>query len=192
MGAYRNLTREGIEPPVPLPVRQLGKTKLAGTDVIDANHLLKLIGSKTRTNGDVQYVDDETLRIIYEQIQEVSDLGDSVKAELLRRFVNEELVQGKVLSSIPFDIAFEQWCHREMDGLIADIASKWGLDKGLLSKAVEAYDTSEPDKIPYMEDIVKTLDYANATEKAPSILAHNMELRMKLPKQIREIRDKYL
>lgn len=192
VGAYRNLTREEIDPSVPLPVRKLGKTKLAGTDVIDASHLLKLIGSKTHTNGDVQYVDDETLRIIYEQIQEVSDLGDSVKAELLRRFVNEELVQGKVLSSTPFDIAFEQWCHREMDGLIADIALKWGLDKVLLSKALEAYDTSEPEKIPYMEDIVKTLDYANATEKAPSILAHNMELRMKLPKQIREIRDKYL
>ena len=192
VGAYRNLTREEIDPPVPLPVRQLGKTKLAGTDVIDASHLLKLIGSKTRTKGDVQYVDDETLRIIYEQIQEVSDLGDSVKAELLKRFVNEELVQGKVLSSTPFDIAFEQWCHSEMDGLIADIALKWGLDKNLLSKAVESYDTSEPDKIPYMEDIVKTLNYTNATEKAPSILAHNMELRMKLPKQIREIRDKYM
>lgn len=192
VGAYRNLTRIIVDPPVPVPIRQLGKTKLTGTDVIDANHLLKLIGSKTRSSGGVQYVDDETLRIIYEQIQEVSDLGDSVKAELLRRFVNEELLQGKVLSTIPFDVAFERWCQQEMNNLISGIAMNWGLDKDILAKAVESYDASEPDKIPYMEELVKTLDYDKATEKAANILAHNMELRMKLPKEIREIRDKYL
>ena len=50
---------------------------------------------------------------------------------------------------------------------------------------VKRNNTAKEIWMPYMEDIVKTLDYANATEKAPSILAHNMELRMKLPKQIR-------
>ena len=142
--------------------------------------------------GDIQCVDDETLRIIYEQIQEVSDMGDSIKAGLLKRFVDEELVQGKVSSSIPFDVAFDNWCKEELQEHVAALALKWGLDKDLLNKSVQAYDRTESEKIPYMEELVKSLNYNNALEKASNILAHNMELRVKLPKEIRGIKDKYL
>lgn len=192
VGAYRNLTREPGKTEPPVPLRPLGRTKLVSTEVIDAAHILKLIGSKTYTVGDVQCVDDETLRIIYEQIQEVSDMGDSVKAELLKQFVNEELVQGKVLSSTPFDVAFDNWCKEEMRALVKKLAAKWGLDSELLSKSVEAYDASDYEKVPYMEELVKSLSYENALEKASNILAHNMELRNQLPKEIHEIRNKYL
>lgn len=192
VGAYRNLTREEklIEPPS--IVRAVGKTRLVGTEVIDAGYFLKWIINKTYTVGDIQCVDDETLRIIYEQIQEVSDMGDSIKAGLLKRFVDEELVQGKVSSSIPFDVAFDNWCKEELQEHVAALALKWGLDKDLLNKSVQAYDRTESEKIPYMEELVKSLNYNNALEKASNILAHNMELRVKLPKEIRGIKDKYL
>ena len=49
-----------------------------------------------------------------------------------------------------------------------------------------------PNKIPYKEELGKTLDYNNALEKAPSPLVHNMELRTKLPKEIIYIKEKYL
>lgn len=192
VGAYKNLNPAGEDQdPGTVIVRPLGKTKLIDAEVINADYILKLIGKKTYTVGEVQCVDDETLRIIYEQIQEVSDMGDSVKAELLKRFVDEELLQGKVLSSTPFDAAFEQWCGEKAKKLVGRLAVKWGLDKELLAKTVEAYDISEPEKIPYMEDLIKSLDYEHAAEKAANVLAHNMELRGKLPKEIKEIKRKY-
>lgn len=192
VGAYKNLNPAGEDQdPGTVIVRPLGKTKLIDAEVINADYILKLIGKKTYTVGEVQCVDDETLRIIYEQIQEVSDMGDSVKAELLKRFVDEELLQGKVLSSTPFDAAFEQWCDEKAKELVGRLAAKWGLDKELLAKTVEAYDISEPEKIPYMEDLIKSLDYEHASEKAANVLAHNMELRGKLPKEIKEIKRKY-
>ena len=57
---------------------------------------------------------------------------------------------------------------------------------------LQAYDLAQPDKIPYKEELGKTLDYNNALEKAPSPLVHNMELRTKLPKEIKYIKEKYL
>lgn len=192
IGAYRNLIREDKPNELPPEIRPLGKTKLVGTEVIDAGYFLKWMVGKTYTVGNVQCVDDETLRIIYEQIQEVSDMGDSIKAELLKRFVDEELLQGKVSADIPFDVAFDNWCRSQMQEQIICLALKWGLDKEVLSKSVHSYNPTEPEKIPYMEELVKTLDYKNALEKAVNILSHNMELRIKLPKEIRELKDKYL
>ncbi len=75
--------------------------------------------------------------------------------------------------------------------LVERLAEKWGLDKELLAKTVEAYDMSQPEKIPYMEDLIKSLDYEHAAEKAANVLAHNMKLRGKLPKEIKEIKSKY-
>jgi len=63
-------------------------TKLAGTQVIDANHILSLIGSKVTSPNGVQTVDGETLRIIYEQIQELSNMGEYEQAQLLKEFVD--------------------------------------------------------------------------------------------------------
>ncbi len=192
VGAYRNLTRGGIIVDSPSAINSVGKTRLVGTEVIDAGYFLKWITGKTYTVGDVQRVDDETLRIIYEQIQEVSDMGDSVKAELLKRFVDEQLVQGKVSSAITFDVAFENWCQKEMQEQICALALKWGLYEETLSKSVQAYNIAEPEKIPYMEELVKSLEFERALEKAPNILTHNMELRIKLPQEIRKIKEKYL
>lgn len=191
-GAYRNLIEREYPPGPGDIIRPIGKTRLVNAEIIDAAYFLKWIVDKIKNVNNVQCVDDETLRIIYEQIQEVSDMGDNIKAKLLKRFVDEELLQGRISSDIPFDVAFDNWSHEEMQKKVVALALKWGLDMELLSKSVLSYDTSEPQKIPYMEELVKSLDYDNALEKAPNILAHNMELRVKLPKEIREIKYTYL
>ena len=103
-GAYKNLTHKPGTPPSPMIVRPLvGKTKLAGTQVIDATHILSLIGSKVGSVGGIQTVDDETLRIIYEQIQELSNMGEYEQSQFLKEFVDTELVPGNLSSSMNFD-----------------------------------------------------------------------------------------
>src|SRR5699024_1992772 len=65
VGAHKNITWEPGTPTPPTPANVLaGKTKLAGTQVIDASHILSLIGSKTIDSNGKQTVDTETLRII--------------------------------------------------------------------------------------------------------------------------------
>ncbi|QHI73070.1 type I restriction endonuclease subunit R, EcoR124 family [Aminipila terrae] len=111
IGAYKNLTHKpGTSTPSQVIVRPLvGKTKLAGTQVIDAAHILSLIGSKVGNVDGIQTVDDETLRIIHEQIQELSNMGEDEQALLLKEFVNTELVPGNLSSNLNFDEAFEAW-----------------------------------------------------------------------------------
>src|SRR5699024_2607044 len=104
VGAYRNLTWEPGDPePITSPTVLVGKTKLAGTQVIDASHILNLIGSKTTSSNGKQTVDTETLRIIYQQIEELSHMGDHEQAQLLKQFVMEELEPGHISSDITFD-----------------------------------------------------------------------------------------
>ena len=70
---------------------------------------MTLICSKLRSVEGIQTVDNETLRIIYEQIQELSNMGEDEQARLLREFVDTELVPGKLSSSLSFDESFEIW-----------------------------------------------------------------------------------
>ena len=73
---------------------------MSGTQVIDAAHILILIGSKLRTVEGIQTVENEKLMIIYEKIQELSNKGEDGQARLLREFVDTELVPGKLSSSL--------------------------------------------------------------------------------------------
>ncbi len=70
--------------------------------MIDAAHILSLIGSKVSAVNGIQTVDQETLRIIYEQIQELSNMGDDEQAQLLKEFVDTELVPGNLSSGVNF------------------------------------------------------------------------------------------
>ncbi len=192
-GAYRNLTRN--DPPIDTPsvVRAIkGKTKLVGTQVIDAASLLKLIGSKVTTEGDVQYVDEETLRLIYEHIQEVSDMGDSVKASLLKEFVDTRLITGMIPASVSFDAAFDAWCKEGIKRAVNSMAIRLGVSEELLYRSVLDYDSNEPEVVPYLEDLIDSLDYENATEKESNRLMHVIAMTNNLSKNIREIRELYL
>ncbi len=193
LGAYRNLTWLPGIPLPPTPVNALvGKTKLAGTQVIDANHILSLIGSKVTSPYGVQTVDKETLRIIYEQIQELSNMGEHEQAQLLKEFVDTELVPGNLSNSLNFDEAFELWKLSKLQHAVNDFAVEWGLDSATLEKSVLAYSTAQASVVPYIDDLRRSVDFDTATNKsAGNKLKHNMTLTTKLPEWIAETKQKY-
>nr|WP_269719476.1 DEAD/DEAH box helicase family protein [Bacillus timonensis] len=193
VGAYKNLTWKPGTPPPPIPINPLvGKTKLAGTQVIDAHHILTLIGSKITSPYGIQTVDSETLRIIYEQIQELSNMGEHEQAQLLKEFVDTQLVPGKLSNDINFDEAFEIWKTDTLKDTVINFSSEWGLDSELLLKSVNSYSTSQPDVVPYINELISSIDFNKATnQSAGNLLRHNMTLTDKLPEWIAETKQKY-
>jgi type I restriction enzyme R subunit len=194
VGAYRNLTREdtkttGDEPPTNTLV---GKTKLAGSQRIDASHILNLIGSKATTSGGKQRVDAESLRILYQQIQELSNMGEYEEAELLKEFVTVELEPGNISSGINFDDAYETWKKGKRKRVIYEISQEWGLNSVLLESAVDAYSLNQPDDIPFVDELIGTADYSSATgKKASNRLEHSMMLNKYLNETIPKIKVRY-
>lgn len=193
VGAYKNLTYVPGEPPVAVPVKPLvGRTKLAGTQVIDAAHILRLIGSKVSTVNGIQTVDQETLRIIYEQIQELSNMGDDEQAQLLKEFVDSELVPGNLSSGVNFDESFETWKKDKQLAAVENFAGEWGLDTKVLLNSLAAYTDTQPDVVPHIDDIMKSLNYDKANnQSAGSRLKHVMILTKILPKWIAETKLKF-
>ena len=194
VGAYRNLTRNDVPvDPVTNIVRPLiGKTKLAGTQVIDATSILGLIGSKVSNVGGIQTVDEETLRIIYEQIQELSDIGEDNKSHLLKQFVDTELVPGKLSYEINFDEAFEMWKQDKIKVEVNEFAANWGIESNWLYKIVSKFLVSQTDEMPYKGELNDNVDYNAAIDKsAGNRLRHIMNLNGKLPEFMVEIKRKY-
>ena len=194
VGAYRNLTRnDGPVDPVTNIVRPLiGKTKLAGTQVIDAASILGLIGAKVSNVGGVQTVDEETLRIIYEQIQELSDIGEDNKSHLLKQFVDTELVPGKLSYNINFDEAFEMWKQDKIKAEVNEFAANWGIESSWLYKIVSKFLVSQTDEMPYKGELNDNVDFNAAIDKsAGNRLRHIMNLNGKLPEFMVEIKRKY-
>lgn len=193
VGAYRNLTDDGDEPNPPEVTNVLvGAAKLAGTQVIDANHILKLIGSKVNLDDGTQSVDTETLRIIYEQIQELSNMGDHDQAELLRDFVDTELVPQNIPSNIDFDVAFEDWKKSKLNNEIQAFADEWGIDFKILQLSVKDYSVLTPENTPYLSDITNSVDFNKASnQSAGTRLKHIMTLTRLLPEWMAEISQRY-
>lgn len=193
IGAYRNLTfEEGEELSGATPPTLAGKTKLAGSQIIDANHILNLIGSKATSTNGVQTVDAETLRIIHQEIEELSNFGEHEQAKLLKEFVVEELQPGNVSSDIHFDQAFEDWKNEKKRVLIYEVADDWGINGKVLEKSIEAYSTTSPQDIPYIDDLIGSLDFSAAIKKqGPNQLMHNFALTPYLSKVVPQIKLKF-
>lgn len=194
VGAYKNLTRkEGPGDAIPSIIKPLvGKTKLAGTQVIDAAHILGLIDSKVSNVGGIQTVDGETLRIIYEQIQELSDMGEDNKAHLLKEFVDTELVPGNLSYNLNFDEAFDIWKQDKLKANINELADEWGIDRDWLFKSVNAFSVRQAEVIPYRDELAQNVDYDKATDKsAGNKLKHMIALMEKLPEFIAATKEKY-
>lgn len=194
VGAYRNLTFKIGEPQEDEPVIPLvGKTKLSGTQVIDANHILNLIGSKVKTDKGIQIVDNETLRIIYEEIQELSDMGEDEQAKLLKKFVETELVPGNLSSDLSFDELFDNWKQEKVKKEVQNFAKAWGIDESLLFKSLNHFSMAQKDVIPYIDELQKSVDFSIATNQvAGNQLEHMMTLINKaLPDWLVEIKQKY-
>lgn len=193
LGAYKNLTWEPDSSSPDIPINTLvGKTKLAGTQVIDASHILNLIGSKTTISDGKQTVDTETIRIIYQQIEELSNMGEHEEAELLKEFVIEELEPGNVSSDISFDDAFELWKNEKRRKVVYEISQEWGLNTALLERAIDTYSVANPNDIPFIEDLMSNVDFASATnKKTNNLLEHNILLNEYLHEVIPKLKIRY-
>ncbi len=194
IGAYRNLrTQEGEDSDLPpIPTSLPGKTRLVRTQVIDASHILELMGEQATASNGKQTVDAETLRIVYQQIEELSNLGDYEKAQLLKEFVEAELKPGRVSTEIRFDEAFENWKNGKKRAVIYELSKEWGINSQIFEKSVEAYSNQNPEDIPYIVDLTRTLDFSSATNPmGQNRLEHNMKLTNELPKVIPKIKGKY-
>lgn len=193
VGAYRNLTRddEGDDED-DLPVLPLGEAKLSRAQRIDAHYIIQLIGDKATSTNGKKTVDAETLRLIYQHIEEVSNMGDYDQAELLKEFVQEEIEPGNVSSSVNFDDAYEAWKNAKLKEEIYEISKEWGVNEVIFEKAVSAYSSTKPDDIPYIEDLTKSVDYPSIENpKTPNQLVHNMELMKTLPEIVPKLKRKF-
>lgn len=193
VGAYKNLTFSDVNPPDEIIRPLVGKTKLSGTQVIDAHHILSLIGAKVKTDKGVQTVDSETLRIIHEEIQELSDMGEAEHAKLLKEFVDTELVPGNLSSNLSFDDSFEAWKQRKVAKEVKEFAADWGIDEYILSKSWNHFSVVKEDTIPYVEELSRSVDFEAAQNKlAENRLEHLITLLDKeLPDWLIEIKKKY-
>ncbi|MDN6161571.1 MAG: HsdR family type I site-specific deoxyribonuclease [Atopostipes sp.] len=192
IGAYKNLKDEADDTEPIEPKALVGRTKLSGTQVIDSDHILNLIGEHVGSEDGIQTVDTETLRIIHQQIQELSDLGENEQAKLVKEFVDTELVTGNLSTDQAFDDAFEEWKQEKVDKEIDEFAKDWGLDSDLLSDSVEEYSLNKKEMIPYIDELENSMNYQKAREPEANPLMHTMELvNEALPEYMLEIKKKY-
>lgn len=168
-GAYRNLTRDDNQDdnPEDMPVLPLGDVKLAGTQKIDAYYIIQLIGEKATSSNGKQTVDAEPLRIIYQHIQELSNMGDFEQAELLKQFVEEELNPGNIASDVNFDEAYDEWKRSKLKDEIYKVSREWGLDEMIFEKSTEAYSTANPKDIPYIDELTSNGAHESITGDCP-------------------------
>lgn len=195
IGAYKNLFSKNTSIPDPPIIRALqGRTKLSNTQVIDADHILKLIGNKVITTGKVQTVDAELLRLIYEQIQELSDNGDAESATLIREFVEKELITGHIPSEIDFDVAFKNWKKDKLKLEVKQFSEFWGIQNlEIMIKSIYSYTESQSGVIPYIDEINQSVDFESALNKEnENRLNHIIKLMEELPMWIRSIQSRLL
>ncbi|MEG3069697.1 MAG: hypothetical protein RQM92_01555 [Candidatus Syntrophopropionicum ammoniitolerans] len=177
------------EPITPLS----GKTRITTRQVIDDKHILGLIGSKIKNEKCIQTVDDETLRLIYEEIQELSDMGQAKQAKLLKEFVEKELLTRQLKADLDFDQAFENWKEQRRQREADKFAKEWGLYSEVLLKSLDQYSIVKEDTIPYIEEIQLNIDYEKAENKeAGSQLPHMMKVVNKvLPNWLIKMKKQY-
>ena len=193
VGAYKNLKPGGDGGVDDTVVNQLtAKTKIASSQLIDAAHIVALIGKEVDTQGDVQTVSRETQRIIYEQIAELKQMGEAEQAQLLLQFVEEQLIPGYLSTNVNFDQAFAEWKLAKRTDEVHAFAREWGVDAELLNKSLELYSADEKGVVPYMNDITFSADFAVAqTDQVNNRLELTMELTKELPHWIEETKAKY-
>lgn len=101
-------------------------------------------------------------------------------------------MRGNLSSSLDFDEAFEAWKAGKLANVVIAFSLEWGLDSKLLGKSVDSYSFTQPDVVPYINELISSIDYGKATNQtAGNLLRHNMKLTTKLPAWIAEVKQKY-
>jgi DNA N-6-adenine-methyltransferase (Dam). len=72
------------------------------------------------------------------------------------------------------------------EALVQEFAKEWGLDFDLLLHSVRSYHLGHT--IPYIEDLIKSVDAKKATHQAVNRIHHNMDLLKSLPQWMAEIK----
>lgn len=122
----------------------------------------------------------------------MSNLGDHEQAKLLKEFVVEELQTGNISSDINFDRAFENWKEDKKKTMIYEVANEWGISGKIFEKSVDAYSIISPQDIPFIDDLIGSLDFDAATKKqGPNQLMHNFALTPYLTKAVPQIKTKF-
>ncbi len=192
VGAYRNLQGPGGDTPDDEIKELISQTMLIDSHPVDLPFILKLIQGKINTEEEVQTVDEESLRLIYEQIEELSNMGDYRQALLLRDFVDTHLIKGLIPSSVSFDDAFAAWKQKQQAEEVGRFAQEWGLDKSLLSKSVQQYSKSKANFVPYSDELLESVVLNPAKqEHYTSPLVYNIQLTRELPLFLAELEEKY-
>ncbi|MER0123510.1 type I restriction endonuclease subunit R [Streptococcus sp. ZJ93] len=192
IGAYKNLFPREIGPDSEEISPLVGRTKLQGSQIINAQSLLMLIGEKTQNKDGYMVINDGNLVLILEQIQELSNMGEDELAEALKTFINEELVTGHLPATLDFDESFKKWQDERQFKVIQQFATEWGIDSNLLQKSLKEFELNKADEIPYKSEIMLTLDPASATNQfSGKKLLLNMELNKILPQWMLETKQKY-
>ncbi|WP_249652389.1 hypothetical protein, partial [Lysinibacillus sp. D4A1_S13] len=76
-----------------------------------------------------------------------------------------------------FDEAFEFWKASKLENMVLSFSLEWGPDSELLGKSVNSYSTSQPDVVPYINDLIRSVDFSKATNQAAgNLLRHKMTL----------------
>lgn len=193
IGAYKNLfSKDPTNVPPPIIRALQGRTKLSNTQVIDAGHILNLIGNKVITTGKVQTVDAEVLRLIYEKIQQLSDNGEAEAAALIREFVEKELITGHIPSDIDFDAAFKNWKKEKLKLEVQQFSEIWGIQNlEIMIKSIYSYTENQSGTIPYIDEINQSVDFESALNKEnENRLNHIIKLMEELPKWIKSIQSR--
>ena len=182
---FKNLFSRDIDPDEEIILPLEGPTKLVGTKRITAEYILDLLGGKVAIQDGTQVVDEETLRLIYEEIQDLSNQGEAQKAELLREFVKTELELGKVAEGISIPDAYDAWKQSKLDAEIAEFAQLKGLDSVLLKKSYERFDMKHPLAIPLIDELTDTAQCEGDS------LDYALELEQDIPEWMKQIKLKY-
>lgn len=193
VGACKNLTRKDDDSVTEIIPPLVDRTKLSGTQVITAQYILELIGSKVKIDiAGKQTVDPETLRIIYEQIQELSNLGEDEQAKLLKQFVQEDLIPGKLSGELGFDEAFDKWKKKKVQQEIEKFSKHWGLHRELLAKTLKEFSLAKKENIPFIEELNKSADYKLAeVSDTKDKLDYSIERSEALPLWLVDTKRKY-
>ena len=185
-GAYKNLQDDPLPPPLPpSPIRDLNKIKISGHTDITAQYILRLIGENTVTKETKTVIDEETLRLILEQVQELSDLGHASQAEMLKMFLNE-IQSGSWELGANAEQSFLDWKNDKLKNEISVFADKWNIDKEILFKSFTLFDLKEPNNIPRIDEVIDSINY-----EAEDPFIHRFELLQKLPEWMKKLKRKY-
>ena len=183
IGAYKNLLDDHT---IELyPIRELkGKTKMVRHSEVTSQYILELIGSKSISKETKAVIDEEALRLILEQIQELSDLGHASQADMLREFLNDIQTRTWTLG-LNANQSFIDWKNNKLKNEISAFCSEWGIDKEIMMKSFLLYDLRYGDTVPKLDEIVDSI-----SKDVDFTLRLDLIMR-KLPEWMKKLKRKY-